>query len=55
MESLHAKVVPFGISTTIVNLGFFRSEFLAKQSTNFAERSIADYDQRRTKQLVRNG
>src|SRR5580704_3091439 len=26
MESLHAEVAPFGISTTIVNPGFFRTE-----------------------------
>ena len=51
MESLHAEVAPFGISTTIVNPGFFRTELLTEQSTNFAEPSIADYDERRTKQL----
>src|SRR5207342_2068066 len=51
MESLHAEVVPFGISTTIVNPGFFRTELLTEQSTNFAEPSIEDYDERRTKQL----
>jgi NAD(P)-dependent dehydrogenase (short-subunit alcohol dehydrogenase family) len=51
MESLHAEVAPFGISTTIVNPGFFRTELLTEQSTNFAEPSIGDYDERRTKQL----
>ena len=51
MESLHAEVAPFGISTTIVNPGFFRTELLTEQSTNFAAPSIADYDERRTKQL----
>src|SRR6202140_2319201 len=51
MESLCAEVAPFGISTTIVNPGFFRTELLTEQSTNFAEPSIADYDERRTKQL----
>jgi len=51
MESLHAEVAPFGISTTIVNQGFFRTELLTEQSTNFAEPSIEDYDERRTKQL----
>ena len=51
MESLHAEVAPFGISTTIVNPGFFRTELLTEQSTNFAEPSIEDYDERRTKQL----
>src|SRR6266699_6053809 len=51
MESLHAEVAPFGITTTIVNPGFFRTELLTEQSTNFAAPSIADYDERRTKQL----
>ena len=51
MESLHAEVAPFGISTTIVNPGFFRTELLTEQSTNFAAPSIADYDERRAKQL----
>jgi NAD(P)-dependent dehydrogenase (short-subunit alcohol dehydrogenase family) len=47
MESLQAEVAPFGIATTIVNPGFFRTELLTEQSTNFAEPSIADYDERR--------
>jgi NAD(P)-dependent dehydrogenase (short-subunit alcohol dehydrogenase family) len=47
MESLQAEVAPFGISTTIVNAGFFRTELLTEQSTNFAHPSIADYDERR--------
>ena len=51
MESLHAEVAPFGITTTIVNPGFFRTELLTEQSTNYAEPSIEDYDQRRAKQL----
>ena len=51
MESLHAEVAPFGITTTIVNPGFFRTELLTEQSTNYAEPSIKDYDERRRKQL----
>ena len=51
MESLHAEVAPFGLTTTIVNPGFFRTELLTEQSTNYAEPSIADYDERREKQL----
>jgi NAD(P)-dependent dehydrogenase (short-subunit alcohol dehydrogenase family) len=51
MESLHPEVAPFGISTTIVNPGFFRTELLTEQSTNFAEPCVEDYDERRTKQL----
>jgi NAD(P)-dependent dehydrogenase (short-subunit alcohol dehydrogenase family) len=47
METLHAEVAPFGIATTIVNPGFFRTELLTEQSTNYAEPSIADYDERR--------
>ena len=51
MESLHAEVAPFGITTTIVNPGFFRTELLTEQSTNYAEPLIKDYDERRAKQL----
>jgi NAD(P)-dependent dehydrogenase (short-subunit alcohol dehydrogenase family) len=51
MESLHAEIAPFGITTTIVNPGFFRTELLTEQSTNYAEPSIKDYDERRAKQL----
>jgi NAD(P)-dependent dehydrogenase (short-subunit alcohol dehydrogenase family) len=47
MESLQAEVAPFGVHTTIVNPGFFRTELLTEQSTNYAEPSIADYDERR--------
>jgi NAD(P)-dependent dehydrogenase (short-subunit alcohol dehydrogenase family) len=51
MESLHAEVAPLGITTTVVNPGFFRTELLTEQSTNYAEPSIGDYDERRAKQL----
>jgi NAD(P)-dependent dehydrogenase (short-subunit alcohol dehydrogenase family) len=51
MESLQAEVAPFGINTTIVNPGFFRTELLTEQSTNYAEASILDYDERRAQQL----
>ena len=47
MESLQAEVAPFGITTTVVNPGFFRTELLTEQSTNYAEASIGDYDERR--------
>ena len=50
-RQLHAEVAPFGITTTIVNPGFFRTELLTEQSTNYAEPSIEDYDERRAKQL----
>ena len=52
MRSLHDEVAPFGIATTIVNPGFFRTELLTEQSTNYAEPSIPDYDERRAKQMV---
>jgi len=51
MESLASELAPFGISTTIVNPGFFRTELLTDQSTNFAEPTIAEYGERRAKQL----
>ncbi len=52
MESLASEVAPFGIVTTIVNPGFFRTELLTAQSTNYAEPSIADYQERREKQIA---
>src|SRR5215212_4044421 len=52
MESLQAEVAPFGITTTMVNPGFFRTELLTEQSTDYAEPSIEDYDERRTQQLA---
>ena len=51
MESLAPEVAPFGITTTIVNPGFFRTELLTERSTNYAEPSIEDYPERRAKQL----
>jgi NAD(P)-dependent dehydrogenase (short-subunit alcohol dehydrogenase family) len=47
MESLRAEVAPFGIHTTVVNPGFFRTELLTEQSTSYAKPSVADYDERR--------
>ncbi|HEU4881358.1 MAG TPA: SDR family NAD(P)-dependent oxidoreductase [Longimicrobium sp.] len=46
MESLHPEVAPFGIHTTLVNPGFFRTELLTRESTSFAEGSIPDYAER---------
>jgi len=51
MQSLQAEVEPFGIDTIIVNPGFFRTELLTEESTNFAERPIEDYNERRTQQM----
>jgi len=46
MESLHAEVAPYGITTTIVNPGFFRTELLSPESAQYAESSIEDYAER---------
>jgi NAD(P)-dependent dehydrogenase (short-subunit alcohol dehydrogenase family) len=43
MESLATEIEQFGISTTIVEPGFFRTELLTPESTTWAERSIDDY------------
>ncbi len=51
MESLQPEVAPFGIHTTIVNPGFFRTELLTEQSASYAAPSIDDYDERRVQQL----
>src|SRR5258705_10160311 len=51
MESLQPEVAPFGITTTTVNPGFFRTELLTEQSTQYAEPSVKDYDERRATQL----
>jgi len=51
MQSMQAEVEPFGIDTITVNPGFFRTELLTEESTNFAERTIEDYNERRTKQM----
>jgi NAD(P)-dependent dehydrogenase (short-subunit alcohol dehydrogenase family) len=42
MESLAPEVEPFGIRTTVVNPGFFRTELLTKELTNYAPASIED-------------
>jgi NAD(P)-dependent dehydrogenase (short-subunit alcohol dehydrogenase family) len=46
MESLRFEVEPFGIRTTIVEPGFFRTALLEKESTIWAELSIDDYAER---------
>lgn len=50
MESLAGEVAPFGISTTIVNPGFFRTELLTEESTRFADSALDDYRDRRAAQ-----
>jgi NAD(P)-dependent dehydrogenase (short-subunit alcohol dehydrogenase family) len=46
MESLQPEVAPFGITTTIVNPGFFRTELLSQKSTTYAAPTLADYAER---------
>ena len=51
MQSLQYEVTPFGIKTILVNPGFFRTELLTKESTQYAEPVIEDYNERRAQQL----
>ena len=46
MESLAPEVAPFGVHTTVVNPGFFRTELLTEESTNYAPATIPDYAER---------
>jgi NAD(P)-dependent dehydrogenase (short-subunit alcohol dehydrogenase family) len=46
IESLAPEVAPFGIHTMLVEPGFFRTELLSPESTNYAEASIDDYAER---------
>ena len=48
MESLAPE--PFGIHTTVVNPGFFRTELLTRESTSYATPSIEDYAERNAAQ-----
>jgi len=51
IESLQQEVAPFGITTTIVNPGFFRTELLEPASVTYGEPSIEDYAASRADQL----
>lgn len=59
MESLAPEVEPFGIKTTIVSPGSFRTELLSNDSTAYATPSIDDYAERGAQQRAwwnaRNG
>jgi NAD(P)-dependent dehydrogenase (short-subunit alcohol dehydrogenase family) len=45
-ESLTPEVAPFGIRALLVEPGFFRTDLLTPESTDFAESTIEDYAQR---------
>ena len=51
MESLTPEIAPFGIGTTVVEPGFFRTDLLTPESTSYAAPSIDDYAER-TRQTV---
>ena len=44
------EIEPFGIHTTVVEPGFFRTELLTKESTIYARASIEDYAERNAAQ-----
>ena len=46
IESLRFEIEPFGIHTTIVEPGFFRTQLLTSESTTYADLSIDDYAER---------
>jgi NAD(P)-dependent dehydrogenase (short-subunit alcohol dehydrogenase family) len=48
MEGLASEIAPFGIKTMLVEPGFFRTELLSPQSTQYAQASIDDYADRTT-------
>ena len=50
MESLRGEVAAFGIATTIVNPGFFRTELLEPASVTYSEPSVEDYAEKRADQ-----
>jgi NAD(P)-dependent dehydrogenase (short-subunit alcohol dehydrogenase family) len=51
MEALRPEVAPYGITTTIVEPGFFRTKLLEKESTILPALSIDDYAER-TRQIL---
>jgi NAD(P)-dependent dehydrogenase (short-subunit alcohol dehydrogenase family) len=52
IESLAPEVAPFGIRTMLVEPGFFRTELLSPESTNYAQPSIEDYAERTTQTVA---
>ncbi|WP_136688904.1 SDR family NAD(P)-dependent oxidoreductase [Halorhabdus amylolytica] len=51
MDALHDEIEPFGIDTTIVNPGFFRTTLTSEESMPFTDPTIEDYDERRAEQI----
>ena len=51
MEALQPEVEPFGIATTIVNPGFFRTDLLTPDSATYATPSIDDYADRHAERV----
>jgi NAD(P)-dependent dehydrogenase (short-subunit alcohol dehydrogenase family) len=52
IESLAPEVTPFGIHTMLVEPGFFRTQLLSPESTNYAQPSIDDYAERTTQTVA---
>jgi NAD(P)-dependent dehydrogenase (short-subunit alcohol dehydrogenase family) len=52
IESLAPEVAPFGIHTMLVEPGFFRTELLSPESTNYAQPWIDDYAERTTQTVA---
>jgi NAD(P)-dependent dehydrogenase (short-subunit alcohol dehydrogenase family) len=46
MECLHQELAPMGIAATVVEPGFFQTDFLDSSSVAFGERQIDDYSSR---------
>ena len=46
MESLSLEIAPFGIKTTVVEPGYFRTGLLEPASTTWSETTIEDYAER---------
>ena len=51
IEALQPEVEPFGIATTIVNPGFFRTDLLTPDSATYATPSIDDYADRHAERV----
>ena len=52
IESLAPEVAPFGIHTMLVEPGFFRTQLLSPESTNYAQPWIEDYAERTTQTVA---